>query len=65
MESWAPFRVTAIEAAAVAYFTAFTMVSPLHNLLANTPLKQSPAPTVSTAFTLTAGISMTFSFSLS
>ena len=62
MPSCAPFLVTFIEAAAVAYFTAFFIELPLQSLHAKTPLKQSPAPTVSTALTLNAGISIISSF---
>jgi len=47
-DACAPFRVTDIEAAADAYFTDVIRFSPWFNILANTPLKQSPAPTVST-----------------
>jgi len=62
IESCAPFLVTAIEAADIANFTESIRSFPCAIWLAKTPLKQSPAPTVSIAFTLYAGRRVDFAF---
>jgi len=52
MESAAPFFVTESEANAQANFMASIRFSPLARREASAPLNASPAPVVSTAFTL-------------